>query len=287
MTPRTGRPLPPLYRGARPDAGTVATAAALLVVAIAAWVALLAPVVGGGAMDPMRMEAGEMDGQRAGSSTLVADGPAISDAFGAVVFVGAWLVMMTAMMLPSAAPMILLHRRMTTGTPARRAAQTAAFVSGYLVTWAVFGLVVYVGQRGLAVVSQTLPAVEGRWPFIVAGVVLAAGLYQFSPLKERCLRQCRSPFSFLMVRWRPGLAGGLSLGVRHGAYCVGCCWALMAVLVAAGAMGLAWVSLIAALVFVEKLLPAGTVTARLVGTMLVGVAIAIVARPQIVDSLAR
>lgn len=253
--------------------GTLLTAAVLAAVAAAAWAALvLSPR--DGTMDDM---ADTMPAGAPGMATL--------DPAEAAAFLVAWLVMMAAMMLPSATPMITLARATSTGSPARRAAYTVAFSSGYLLVWGAVGVFVYVAQQLTAGVAGSIPSVRDAWPLIVALVVAGAGLYQFSPLKDACLGQCRSPISFIMTRWRSGIRGGLDLGIRHGAYCLGCCWGLMAVLVVAGAMGLAWVALIALVVFVEKLLPGGRRAARLTGAGLLVLAAAIAARPGIVANL--
>lgn len=212
-------------------------------------------------------------------------GMAALDPGQAAAFVLAWLVMMTAMMLPSAMPMLIVVRATASGSRARRAAYTAAFTSGYLLVWGAIGVVVYLAQQVAVGLARSIPSVGDAWPWIVAIVVAGAGVYQFSPLKDVCLGQCRSPISFIMTRWRAGMRGGLDLGVRHGAYCLGCCWGLMAVLVVAGAMGLAWVALIALVVFVEKLLPGGRRAARLTGTGLLVLAAVIAARPEVVANL--
>jgi predicted metal-binding membrane protein len=203
-----------------------------------------------------------------------------------VTFVGAWVVMMAAMMLPSAAPMVLLYRAITEGSASARVLRTIMFVLAYLVAWGVFGVAVYVLQQVLAGVAAQSPAINAAWPFAVAGTLAAAGLYQFSGLKDMCLRQCRSPWSFLIPQWRPGIWGGIELGVRHGAYCIGCCWGLMAVLVVAGAMGLAWVTLVAVVIFAEKLLPPGRAAARIVGGLLLLLAGTVAVMPDLVHRLA-
>jgi predicted metal-binding membrane protein len=273
------------YAAAWRDRGTLVTAAALLVITTAAWIALVLPALTADAsMTGMDTSADGSASGMTGFEQPSAFAPSL-DPVGAATFVGAWLVMMTAMMLPSAAPMILLARALATGSSLRKAAHTAVFVSGYLLVWGGFGLLVYIAQQAAASVAMALPDVREGWPFIVAAVVAAAGIYQFTPLKELCLRQCRSPLSFLMERWRPGIVGGLRLGVRHGGYCLGCCWALMAVLVAAGAMGLAWVTLIALVVFAEKLIPGGRTSRRLVGISLVALAVAILLRPEMAAQL--
>jgi len=226
------------------DRATVLVGAALTAVTVAAWVAFLAqaPSPGSMAMDTM------------------SSGPALAGAAG---FIGAWVVMMAAMMLPSAAPLVLLYRGAGAGG---RAANTVPLVAGYLLAWAGFGALVYEAQQALGAVVLSSPALGNARPYAVAGILGIAGIYQFTPLKQACLRQCRSPLDFLMHRWRgPGVFEALRLGARHGAYCVGCCWGLMAVLVIAGAMSLLWVVLIALIVFVEKLMPFGERSAQVTG----------------------
>ena len=168
----------------------------------------------------------------------------------------AWVAMMTAMMLPSAAPLVLLYAR---GAAAR---QRVELVFGYLAVWALIGLPVYAAQD---VLPASAPA--------IAAVLAVAGVYQFTPLKDACLRTCRTPANFLMERWR---RSAVRLGAEHGLYCVGCCWALMAVLVVAGAMGIAWAAGIAAIVFAEKVLPGGEWAARTGGVALLAAAALVV-----------
>jgi predicted metal-binding membrane protein len=168
-------------------------------------------------------------------------------------WIGAWTVMMAAMMLPSAAPLVLLYGGRT------KAADSTLLMTGYLLVWAAAGLAAY------AVDSRVMDPPDG----VVAGVLIAAGIYQFTPLKNACLRRCRNPADFLVTHWHGGSAGGVRIGIEHGAYCVGCCWTLMAVLVLVGAMALAWVAVIALAVAAEKLLPQGEALARVVGVALV------------------
>lgn len=166
-------------------------------------------------------------------------------------FLASWTAMMAAMMLPSAAPLVLLYRRGT--TPAR----TAALASGYLAVWAVLGLLAYVYMRSEVMVEPWL-------------VFAAAGLYQLTPVKTACLHRCRTPVSFLLTRFG---RSSVRIGIEHGAWCAGCCWALMVVLVVAGSMGLGWALGIAAVVFVEKLAPYGQYFARATGTALLALAL--------------
>jgi predicted metal-binding membrane protein len=169
-------------------------------------------------------------------------------------FLLAWTVMMVAMMLPSAAPLVLVY-----GPRGR-----TRLVLGYLLVWAAIGVPVYAIAKAVDLMMVPTAA--------VAAVLVVAGVYQFTPLKDVCLRACRSPLDFIAVRWG---RGPLRLGVAHGAYCVGCCWALMAVLVGAAAMSLWAAAVIAALVFAERVLPLGEWTARAAGVALVAAAIVV------------
>lgn len=194
-------------------------------------------------------------------------------------FVIAWLVMMAAMMLPSAAPLVLLYR---VAGPGARAINTVFLSSGYLLVWAAFGLPVFGVQQALTAAASNGSMLERALPYAVAVVLGLAGLYQFTRLKEACLRQCRSPLDFMVQRWRgAGPFAALRLGIEHGAYCVGCCWGLMAVLVVAGSMSLAWVTLIALLVFIEKVLPFGRRAGQLSGGLLILLALAVAIRPGV------
>lgn len=187
-----------------------------------------------------------------------------------------WLAMMLAMMSPSAAPAILLYARVHAHFRQRSLADLGAsaplgvFALGYLAVWSVFALAaaslqLWLQQRGA--VSAISMGLQARWP---AGLVLvAAGLYQLTPLKRACLAQCRSPAQFLSQHWRPGRAGAFRLGVLHGAWCVGCCWLLMALLFVGGVMNLVWIALLAILVGVEKLAPPGRAVGLGVGLLLV------------------
>jgi len=194
-----------------------------------------------------------------------------------VLFVVSWTVMMTAMMLPSALPMIALYSvtQRTIGSPTMRAVAVALFTLIYLALWALTGIPIYFGSVGLGRLEP------GTRAYGIAGMLVVAGLFQLSWLKQVCLRNCRTPLGFLLGHWQPGWRGGFTMGWRHALYCLGCCWALMVVLVAAGAMGLAWVLLIAAVVAVEKLLPYGRWIARLSGVALVLLGLAVAVRPEL------
>jgi predicted metal-binding membrane protein len=178
---------------------------------------------------------------------------------GAGLWIGAWTVMMAAMMLPSTSPLVLLYARQST------ALSSALLTTGYVAVWAGVGLAAYA-------IDMRLPDPSDR---VVGAVLIGAGLYQLAPLKTACLTRCRNPTDFLVTHWRRGRVGALRLGVEHGAYCVGCCWALMGVLIVVGSMGLAWVLAIALVVAGEKVLPAGQLLGRLggVGLLIAGLVV--------------
>lgn len=207
-------------------------------------------------------------------TAVLASGPMTSST---IDFLIGWVAMMAGMMLPSAAPMVLLYR--LSGIGPRGDLRTLVFASGYLLVWATVGLVAYAA----AVASASLMP-ETRT--VVAAAVLAlAGVYQFTPLKDACLRTCRTPADFLVQNWRGGTGGALRLGLAHGVYCLGCCWALMLVLVVAGSMGLPWVVAIALVVFAEKLLPRGRAFGRGIGVTLLAGAALLALRPDLVPFL--
>jgi predicted metal-binding membrane protein len=243
------------------DRATTVTSISLLLIAAVAWA------------DVIRMGLGEPDMMMTMFMPMT-----LSDG---IAFVASWAVMMTAMMLPSALPMIGLYGATQRGEAptASRGVPVAVFTLVYLAVWAASGAPVYLVHTGL----MALP--PAAFAYGVAVILLAAGAFQLSPLKRACLRACQSPLGFLLGHWRAGLRGSLALGWSHAMYCLGCCWALMVVLVAAGAMGLAWVLLIAAVVAAEKLLPRGEWIARATGGafLLLGVAVAL--RPDLVTAL--
>ena len=192
---------------------------------------------------------------------------------GALTFVGVWTVMMAAMMFPAVTPMLLLF-----GTiHAKRQEEggifvgTWVFAAGYLLVWSAIGVVTYVlVQLGSDVVTGISAVSRATWaPLALGATLVVAGIYQLTPLKRACLGHCRSPFGFVMEHWREGPLGALRMGVYHGAYCLGCCWALFAVLVAAGLMSLTWMVLLTLVVFAEKVIPHGQRAAIGVGVALI------------------
>lgn len=204
--------------------------------------------------------------------------------------VAMWWTMMAAMMLPSAAPAIRLYMRVASGrrgagwrpddgapdtTPA--AAPTLVFAAGYLLAWLAFSLVATAMQAALGAYGVLAPMTLGiPLPWLAGAVLVATGLYQFTPWKRACLSRCRAPAVFLAAHWRPGVRGALRLGVHHGAYCLGCCAGLMALLFVGGVMNLAWIAALALLVLAEKLLPHGPRVATVAGVVLIvwGLAVA-------------
>ena len=181
-----------------------------------------------------------------------------------------WAVMMGGMMLPSAAPTIVMY-----GAMARRSVEPSAvwqiyaLAVGYLTVWTGFSLGATILQRVLAALLLVTPMMELNSPWLGATLLLIAGLYQITPLKQACLQTCQSPLQFLMSRWRPGATGAFRMGVQHGVYCVGCCWALMLMLFAGGVMNLTVIATLTAFVAFEKLLPLGMLGARLSGVLLI------------------
>ena len=199
-------------------------------------------------------------------------------------YVSAWVVMMAAMMLPSVWPTVALYADMQRGRKGRGVAAPvgapAAFVCGYLLTWAGAGLAAF----GLLAVARSLGfdglAWEAGGHWVAAAVIGLAAAYELTPLKEACLRRCRAPLGYLVSGWREGRGGALRMGAGHGAWCVGCCWALMAALFALGLMNLAWMLVVAALIAIEKLLPWGTAATTAVTVVLLGLAVAVAAEPS-------
>ena len=229
------------------------------IVVLLAWAYLLL-----GAGLPMAM----MD---MGGGQMMAMLPEWTLGYGVLVFV-MWAVMMVAMMLPSAAPVTLLvagiaKRRAASGAPA--AMPTMLFVAGYLGVWVAFAAIATLLQWQLER-AQLLSDTMALASVAAAGAVLiAAGVYQWTPLKQACLRHCRSPLEFLLFHWRDGGAGAFVSGVRHGAFCFGCCWMLMALLFVGGVMNLAWIGGIALLVLIEKVLPWCGWTGRATGAVMI------------------
>jgi predicted metal-binding membrane protein len=178
-----------------------------------------------------------------------------------------WTVMMVAMMVPSAAPMILsfltVNRRRQAAH--RPFVPVTIFLLGYLAVWTAFSAAATLAEWGLHQAAMLSTSMTATSTALNGGLLIAAGVFQWTPMKRACLKGCRSPLSFLMSEWRDGAAGAFVMGLRHGANCVGCCWFLMALLFVAGVMNLLWVAVIALFVMVEKISPKGELIARIAG----------------------
>jgi predicted metal-binding membrane protein len=195
-------------------------------------------------------------------------------------FLGVWVVMMAAMMFPSLAPTVALYSRMTRGRIA-----PLLFTGGYLVAWAAAGVAAFaVARSGGAIVGDVLAWDRaGRW--VAGATLLVAAAYELTPLKDVCLAKCRSPLGFLLGAWRDGRMGSLQMGVRHGAWCVGCCWALMASLLALGVMSIAWMAFVAALIAAEKTLPWRRVATYTPAALLFALGLLLLVAPDAVPAL--
>jgi predicted metal-binding membrane protein len=191
-----------------------------------------------------------------------------------------WAVMMVAMMVPSAAPMILLFATINRKRRQQDRPYVASgvFLFGYLVIWTLFSALATLAQWGLHSAALLSPMMVSTNPILGGTLLIAAGVFQWTPLKHACLAHCRAPFEFLMSDWREGNHGAFIMGLKHGTYCLGCCWFLMALLFVAGVMNLLWVAAIALFVLVEKVVPGGTVVGRVTGAVLVAAGIVLLTR---------
>ena len=203
-------------------------------------------------------------------------------------FVGIWVTMMAAMMLPSASPMVLLFARVS-GERARKGLAELVpswmFVAGYLLVWTGVGLAAYGIYRAFLSAGTGWLAWDHAGPYVAGAALGAAGIYQLTPLKDVCLRHCRSPLHYLLHGWRHGRTGAVLMGAEHGAFCIGCCSGLMLALFALGVMSLFWMGVVAVVVLAEKLLPGGERLSRVVAVALVGLGIWVAAAPASVPGL--
>ncbi|MEA2409906.1 MAG: hypothetical protein QOC77_467 [Thermoleophilaceae bacterium] len=235
--------------------GEAVLAALLLALAVVAWL----------------VTADRMDGMDAGPGT---------DPGTLGFFLVVWVVMMAAMMLPSVLPMVVVYDRVS-----REHSRTPFFVAGYLVTWTAAGLLAYgLFAAGRALFGDAL-AWDRAGRYVAAGVLVVAAVYQLTPLKNRCLSRCRGPLRFVLEGWREGRGGALRMGLSQGAWCVGCCWALMASLFALGVMSLAWMAFVAALIALEKLAPWRVAANRAIAVGLLAVGLGLAIAPRDVPAL--
>ena len=201
-------------------------------------------------------------------------------------YLGIWVTMMAAMMLPSAVPMVLLFSK-AAGSASRPGLRTALFVVGYLIAWTAFGVVAYALFRLVRGVDPSFLAWDRAGPEVTGAAIALAGVYQLTPAKRVCLRHCRTPLSFLMHHWHGGFLGAVRMGIVHGAWCIGCCWALMVVLFAVGVMSITWMVVVSAIVFAEKVLPVGERVAQALAVALVALGVWVAVSPETVPGLTR
>ena len=182
-----------------------------------------------------------------------------------------WAVMMVAMMVPTAATMILLFATVNRRRREREGpfVSTGVFVLGYIAIWSTFAVAATLAQWGLHTAALLSPMMSSTSHILGGALLLAAGLFQWSPLKNVCLTHCRSPLGFLMADWREGAGGAFNMGLRHGVYCLGCCWVLMGLLFVLGVMNLLWIAALAGFVLLEKVIPKGPWLSRAAGVLLV------------------
>jgi predicted metal-binding membrane protein len=202
-------------------------------------------------------------------------------------YLGVWVTMMAAMMLPSVAPMVLLFDKVS-GERARRGradVPTWIFAASYLVVWTIYGIGAYALYRGVRALDLEFLDWNRGGPYLAGGLLALAGIYELTPLKTVCLRHCRSPMHFILGGWREGIGGAIRMGAEHGAYCVGCCWGLMLVLFALGVMSILWMAVVAGLIFAQKVLPRGDVLSRLFAVLFVTAGVWIAEAPGSVPGL--
>lgn len=228
-------------------------AASLVVVVALAWIYIWRDAAAMGAMGP-------------GTSGM----PYASAAGMLVPIFLMWAIMMVGMMLPAASPTILLYGTLVRKNGERGTVLPAVwvFTSGYILVWTGFSLAIAVLQMLLHQLALVTPMMVSASPELSAAILVCAGIYQWSPLKQSCLRKCRNPMEFFITRWRPSALGAFRMGVEHGTYCVGCCWMLMTLLFVAGVMNLFWVVLITGLVLAEKVLPLRRITSGIASIVL-------------------
>jgi predicted metal-binding membrane protein len=253
-------------RLARPRNGILA---GLLLLAVAGW-ALVVWQAG----NDSTMSMHGMDGMDEGLDLTMG--------MAAPLFLGMWIAMMVAMMFPAAAPMILFFDRVQRGRreAARSYVPTAYFVGAYLAVWTAFGVLAFAASVLVDRLADDTDWVSGQWTRVAGLLLIGAGIYQLTPLKDVCLSKCRTPMSFIMTSWRDGKAGAIQMGLRHGGYCLGCCWLLFVILLPLGVMNVAAMVVIALLIFGEKCLPVGHGLARAAALALVVAGVVVVAFPD-------
>ena len=238
----------------------------------------LAMLVLGAALVTWIVTVDRMRGMDAGPGT---------DLGGLAWFTGIWVTMMAAMMLPSAAPMMLLFHRVSSERSKRGETSVPVwiFCLSYLTVWTLYGLAAYGAYRLVVHFDVGFLEWDRGGRYVAGGAIVAAGLYELTALKSVCLRHCRTPLHFVMGHWRDGRLGAVRMGAEHGAYCVGCCWGLMVVLFALGVMSLTWMALVAALILAQKILPYGEQLTRVFAAVFVAAGIWVASAPGSVPGL--
>jgi predicted metal-binding membrane protein len=250
-------------RSRLPRLSPVSTTALLVAASLVCWILVVA----------------QMQGMDAGPGT---------DLGGLGWYLGIWVTMMAAMMLPSVAPMALLFARVSRERSRRQlpgAAPTPIFLAGYLAAWTTYGLAAYGVFRLVTWINPGFLAWDDAGPYVAGGAIAAAGLYELTPLKQICLKHCRGPLHFIFHGWRKGPLGAVRMGVEHGSYCIGCCWGLMVILFALGVMSLFWMAVIAAVIFAEKILPHGIRLSRVFAVAFVAFGVWVALAPPSVPGL--
>jgi predicted metal-binding membrane protein len=209
--------------------------------------------------------------QATGEDDMTMSGLGLTTGMGAPAFIGMWALMMVGMMFPASAPMILTFstiqaRRRAAGGPY---VPTSLFTMSYVLVWVIFGVLALGVAAGMDTFAERSDWLMANWSRIAGALLVAAGVYQLTPLKRICLRKCRTPMGFLLEHWRDGRSGAFAMGLNHGLYCAGCCWLLFVIIVALGVMNLAVMAAVAAVVFAEKTLPRGEWTAHVAGVGLI------------------
>jgi predicted metal-binding membrane protein len=238
----------------------------------------LSAAVLGGAFAAWLVTVDEMQGMNGGPGTNL----------GALTwYVGVWVTMMAAMMLPAVLPVVLLFARVSSERLRRgqAAVGTPVFLAGYFTVWTAFGIAAYFLARWIGALHLHALHWEDGGRYFAAGAIGLAALYQLTPLKRVCLKHCRSPLGIVLNHWRDGRLGAVRMGAEHGGWCVGCCWGLMLALFAVGVMSIAWMVIIAAAIFVEKVLPRGERLTWPLGALLIGLATWIAISPGTVPFL--
>lgn len=241
----------------------------LIVLSLAGWAVFLGEA----------REMGMADGTS--MSSMRAMGPDLTMGGSWPLFAAMWVAMMVAMMFPAAAPMVVMYARMRRGD----AASVALFTAAYMTLWFAFGLVAYAISAGVEDLASRSMWIADNWGRAGGALLVAAGIYQVTPLKNFCLRHCRTPLSFVMQHWSDGRRGAVRMGLAHGRYCMGCCWLLFLILIPLGMMNVAAMIAVAALVFAEKVLPWDRATNIAAGLVLVAGGIAVVLDPQLLPTV--